>query len=73
MAKIMKGMEFLNKLAKIPGIELPEHTIGITLNAYFDSIVTIKVEYYPNLNLDENGDLISIFKEYELKLKDEGA
>ena len=65
MSKIISGMDFLNRFSEMLG--LPDHTIGIKLTAYYDSITKVEVEYYPNLDLDENGELIKAFKEYELK------
>lgn len=65
MAAIKSGNELVNKLGTILG--LPEHTTAFSLRCAVNEIVTIQCEYYPTLDLDEDGELITEFKRFQLE------
>ena len=59
--KLRAGDEICEKLIKTLG--LPKHTKGIELRFYVDEVITVKCEYYPELN--EGAE--TIFAEYRLE------
>lgn len=59
-----KDPRILN-LIKVLG--LPEHCKSFNIECKPNSLLTVSCEYYPDLNLDENGELITLFKKYRLE------
>lgn len=51
----------------INALGLPEHCRSFNIDCKADSILTVTCEYYPDLNLDEDGELVTFFKKYKLQ------
>ena len=64
--EVTTGLDIIKELDSMTGFEFPIHTIGIKLEARFDSIVTVTVEYYACFDKKKK----PLFKKYELKLKE---
>ena len=62
--KITSGCEFGEKLINIFG--LPKYTKGFELRCYVDEAVTIRCEYYPELN----EGVETVFEDFELVKKE---
>lgn len=57
---------FAQRIVKALG--LPERTINFSLHFPLNDAVTVKCEYYPDAYvMDDNGDLVKLFKEFRLE------
>jgi hypothetical protein len=67
MAEYVRGKILGGMLAK--ALNLPKHTMAFELRCAMNEIVTVKCEYYPEI--DGVMSLIPVIKEYRLVDKDE--
>ena len=64
MALVSGRDEVIDELAK--ALKLPKYTTGFELRAYKDEIVTVKCEYFLDLEPDEMGTLTRLLSEFAL-------